>query len=437
MSLTNRILLAMLVGILVGSAINLLRQFIAVDGTLSIVINTYLVEGVFDVIGKIFIASLKLLVVPLVLVSLICGASSLGDSARMGPIAGKTLSLYLLTTALAISVAVFVAVMVGPGTGVDMQASTSFEATPPPPLKEVLVDIFPTNPIQAMAEGKMLQIIVFALLFGWAISHAGEAGRRVASFFRDMEAVVMKMVALLIELAPWGVFTLLARLFSDMGLSAIVDLGAYFATVLVVLIFHALVVYGSLLKLLSGLAPQVLFKKMRGVWAFAFSTASSGATLPITIRTVEKRLGVHNSVAGFTLPLGATINMDGTAIMQGVATVFIAQVYGIDLTLGGYLTVILTATLASIGTAAVPGVGLITLAMVLEQAGLPVEGIALIIGVDRLLDMARTAVNVTGDATVSLIVARSENQLDEAVFLNPNADLNARDSEELPAANTP
>jgi Na+/H+-dicarboxylate symporter len=291
-----------------------------------------------------------------------------------------------------------------------------------PPLSEVIVNIFPTNPFAAMAEGNMLQIIVFALLVGYAISHAGESGRRIAGFFRDMESVVMKMVGILMELAPWGVFALLVKLFAGMGLEAILDLGKYFLTVLGVLLFHGLVVYSLLLRFMAGLSPRILLDKMRPVWAFAFSTASSGATLPITLRTVEKRLGVHNSVAGFTVPLGATINMDGTAIMQGVATVFIAQVYGVELGMADYLTVILTATLASIGTAAVPGVGLITLAMVLDQAGLPVQGIALIIGVDRLLDMVRTAVNVTGDATASLVVGKSEGQLDEEVFLDPEAD---------------
>jgi Na+/H+-dicarboxylate symporter len=273
-----------------------------------------------------------------------------------------------------------------------------------------------------MAEGKMLQIIVFALLVGYAIAHAGEQGRRIGSFFRDMEGVVMKMVELLMALAPYGVFALLAKLFSTMGIGAIIDLAGYFFTVLAVLLFHALVVYGTLFKAFTHLSPRMLFSKCRSVWAFAFSTASSGATLPITLNTVERRLGVHNSVAGFTVPLGATINMDGTAIMQGVATVFIAQVYGVDLTATALLTVILTATLASVGTAAVPGVGLVTLALVLEQAGLPVEGIALIIGVDRLLDMVRTAVNVTGDMMVSVVIAKSEKQFDENVFLSDATD---------------
>ena len=436
MSLTNRILISMVAGILLGSLINLLMHSTGISDTFRMLIDQYLVSGLFDLVGRIFVASLKLLVVPLVLVSLICGSSSLGDSARMGPIAIKTLGLYLATTAIAVSLALLFAVLVGPGSHVALESTATFEAQVPPPLIDVLVDIFPSNPVRAMADGKMLQIIVFALLFGYAISHAGEQGRRIASFFRDMEAVIMKMVGILMAMAPYGVFALLAKLFSTMGIGAILDLAAYFFTVLVVLLFHGLVVYSVLLRVFAGLSPRILIRKMRSVWAFAFSTASSGATLPITLRTVERRMGVHNSVAGFTVPLGATINMDGTAIMQGVATVFIAQVYGIDLTLTSFIVVILTATLASIGTAAVPGVGLITLALVLEQAGLPVEGIALIIGVDRLLDMVRTAVNVTGDATVSLIVARSENQFDERVYLNPNADM-GDDEDEQPNLVTP
>ena len=436
MSLTNRILVAMVAGVLLGSIFNLLLHSAGLPAIVRVTIETYLVGGLFDVVGRIFVASLKLLVVPLVMVSLICGSSSLGHSSRMGPIAVKTLGLYLATTGIAVTVALLFAVFVGPGSNVALGADAHFQASPAPPLSDVLVDIFPSNPVQAMAEGKMLQIIVFALLFGYAISRAGEAGRRLAAFFRDMEEVVMKMVEILMSLAPYGVFALLAKLFSTLGIGAILDLAGYFFTVLAVLLFHALVVYSLLLKGFTGLSPRMLLMKMRPVWAFAFSTASSGATLPITLRTVERRMGVQNSVAGFTVPLGATINMDGTAIMQGVATVFIAQVYGIDLSLGAFITVILTATLASIGTAAVPGVGLITLALVLEQAGLPVEGIALIIGVDRLLDMVRTAVNVTGDAAVSVIVASSEQQFDESIFCDPQAGLAevAREETAVPRA---
>ena len=434
MTLTNRILLAMVGGIVLGSLLNLIAHASVVDGTISVIIDDWLVGGIFDVVGRIFVASLKLLVVPLVFVSLVCGSASLGDSARMGPIAGKTLLFYLSTTGIAVTLGLLIAVFIGPGMSVQLETDATFVPTAPPPLKEVLVNIFPDNPVKAMANGEMLQIIVFALLFGYAISHAGDPGRRMTNFFTDLEAIVMKMVGVLMALAPFGVFALLARLFANMGIGAIVDLAAYFFTVLGVLLLHGIMTYSLLLKGFTGLPPLVMMRKMRSVWAFAFSTSSSGATLPITLRTVEKRLGVHSSVAGFTIPLGATVNMDGTAIMQGVATVFIAQVYGFDLSLTSYVTVIVTATLASIGTAAVPGVGLITLAMVLEQAGLPVEGIALIIGVDRLLDMVRTVVNITGDATASVIVSRSEKQFDEDVFFNPNADLQPEAEETVPAS---
>ena len=422
MSLTNKILLAMIAGIFVGAGLNVFLPVLSESAVF--LLNKYVVEGLFELVGQVFIASLKLLVVPLVLVSLICGSSSMGDSARMGPIAVKTLLLYLGTTAVAISMALFIAVLVSPGEAVSLDTNVMFEAKSPPPLIQVLIDIFPSNPFAAMAEGRMLQVIVFALLVGYSISHAGEAGVRIANFFRDMEEVVMRMVSVMMAFAPYGVFALLAKLFATMGIGTILDLAAYFFTVLGVLVLHGALTYGLMVKAFTGLSPVPMFQKMRRVWAFAFSTASSGATLPITLRTVEKGLGVKNSVAGFTVPLGATINMDGTAIMQGVATVFIAQAYGIDLTLSTFVTVILTATLASIGTAAVPGVGLITLALVLEQAGLPLEGIALIIGVDRLLDMVRTAVNVTGDAAVSLVVGRSEREQELEAYLDPNAGRN-------------
>jgi len=274
-----------------------------------------------------------------------------------------------------------------------------------------------------MAEGNMLQVIVFAILIGLAIGRSGEAGQRLAQQFNDWNDVMMSLVTMLMKLAPYGVFCLLFSLFAVQGLGVVGDLAVYMITVLVVLFLHAALVYPALLKFLAGLHPLMFLRKMRNTQLFAFSTASSSATIPVTLRTVEKRLGVSNRIASFTVPLGATINMDGTAIMQGVATAFIAQAFGLDLSFTDYLLVIATATLASIGTAGVPGVGLITLAMVLQQVGLPVEGIALIIGVDRILDMVRTAVNVTGDAMVSTVVGKTEGALDQAVFDDPDAGL--------------
>jgi len=410
----------MVAGLVLGVALNMLRTHgLEPGGWLERGLQSFLIDGLFYVVGAVFMASLKLLVVPLVFVSLVCGAASLDDLSRLGRIGGKTLGLYLGTTAIAISVALSAAALIRPGDGLDLPTNLEFAPRAAPGWTETLVNIFPSNPIQAMAEGNMLQIIVFALLFGFAMSLSADPGRRLLAVFEDLNKVVLRLVTVLMEIAPYGVFCLLARIFADQGLGAIAQLASYFSVVLAVLLFHGLVVYPVLLRILSGLNPRIFLRKMRAPISFAFSTASSNATLPVTLETAEDRLGVDNRVASFTIPLGATINMDGTAIMQGVATVFIAQAYGLDLSAAQYLGVVLTATLASIGTAGVPGVGLIMLALVLRQANLPVEGIALIIGVDRLLDMVRTAVNITGDAAVTCIVAQSEGQLDAEAFQAP------------------
>ena len=400
----------MSLGLLLGSAVHIIAP--ADDG----MVMVYFINGLFDIGGKVFIASLKLMVVPLVFVSLVCGASNLSDGSSMGRIGLKTIGLYLITTAIAISLALIAATTINPGEGINLAAQSEFVVKDSPSIKQVLINIVPTNPINAMAEGNMLQVIVFAILIGVAINKCGEPGQRVRATLNDWDAVIMRLVMMLMTVAPIGVFCLMVTLFANMGFSAIGDLLKYFLTVVLVLLLHFSGTFSLLIRFVANLNPMTFYRKFSPVMAYAFSTASSNATLPITLENVEKRLGVKNEVASFTVPLGATINMDGTAIMQGVATVFIAQAYNIDISMTGYLMVVLTATLASIGTAGVPGVGLITLAMVLTQVGLPVEGIALIIGVDRLLDMLRTAVNVTGDAMVSTVVARSENQFDESVF---------------------
>ncbi len=425
MSLTKRILIAMAAGLGVGILLNIVMQQGLLDATVTGWLDEFIVVGVFDAVGRIFVASLKLLVVPLVFVSLVCGASSLGGNSRMGAMAAKTLALYVMTTAVAISIALLLGNLVRPGDGIGLGEASSFAAKSAPSLKDVIVNIFPSNPIQAMAEGNMLQVIVFSLLMGIAIAQSGESGSRVKAWFEDMNDIVMKMVGILMELAPYGVFCLLAKLFAGLGAGAIVDLSLYFSTVVLALVLHCFGVYGMILKTITRINPMTFFRHLRPLMMFAFSTSSSNATLPITLRTAEEKLGVDNRVASFTVPLGATINMDGTAIMQGVATAFIAQAYQVDIGLSGYLMVVLTATLASVGTAGVPGVGLITLAMVLQQVNLPVEGIALIIGVDRLLDMIRTAVNVTGDSMVTLTVAKSEGLWDETTF-NEQPSLAAR-----------
>ncbi|WP_070968999.1 dicarboxylate/amino acid:cation symporter [Vibrio sonorensis] len=414
MSLTSRVILGMVAGILTGFII---RTLFTDNGF----VDAYIVNGLFEVGGKIFIASLKMLVVPLIFVSLVCGTSSLKDISTLGRMGGKTLAFYITTTAVAITLALVMGNLFQPGAGADLTAANTFTSAEAPSLGQVIIDMFPTNPISAMAEGKTLQVIVFAVLFGIAISAAGKPGERIAAIFSDLNEVIMKLVALLMNIAPYGVFFLMAKLFTGLGLGAIVNLAEYFLVLAGTLILHGLVTYSLMLKGLTGLSPITFLRKMEDAIMFAFSTASSNATIPVTMETVKNRMGVNNRVASFTVPLGATVNMDGTAIMQGVATAFIAQAFNIDLTMTDYLMVIMTATLASVGTAGVPGVGLVMLAMVLNQVGLPLEGIALIMGVDRLLDMIRTAVNITGDSAVSVIVAKSEGAFDESRFHDPHA----------------
>jgi len=423
MNLTQRILLAMATAILLGSATQQLLLWPEIPSWLATTLSDGLAGGIFYVGGQIFVASLKVLVVPLVFISLVCGTCQLQGQSSLGRLSLKAIGLYLLTTAIAISIAILVAELLQPGMGIEMSTAADFTAPASQPLSQVFINIFPNNPVKAMAEGNMLQVIVFAILIGLAISRSGAHGERLTQQFNDWNEIMMTLVTLLMKLAPYGVFCLLFSLFAKQGLGVIGDLALYMVTVLLVLGIHALGVYPLLLKAFSGLNPVMFLRKMRNTQLFAFSTASSSATIPVTLRAVEQRLGVSNRIASFTVPLGATINMDGTAIMQGVATVFIAQAFGLELGLTDYLLVIATATLASVGTAGVPGVGLVTLAMVLQQVGLPVEGIALIIGVDRILDMVRTAVNVTGDATVSCIVANSEDAMDKTIFNDRDAGL--------------
>ncbi len=410
-NLTTTILLAMLFGGILGSIFNIFFMDIAF-------VRVVLIDNVFHVIGQIFIDSLKMLVVPLVFISLVCGTASLGDISKLGRLGGKALLFYILTTALAITIALGLAVTISPGEGFNKESveTVEFVAKESPSLAQTIINMIPNNPVEAMANGDMLPLIVFSILFGIAIVMAGESGKRIEKRFNDYNAIMMQMVNILMKLAPLGIFCLIAKTFSLQGIDLIKPLFGYFMVVVTALLLHGFISYSILLKVFSGLSIRKFISKMRRVQVFAFSTASSNATIPVNVENTTNRFGVDNSVASFTIPLGATINMDGTAIMQGVATVFIANVYGIDLTMSDYLMVILTATLASIGTAGVPGVGLIMLAMVLDQVGLPVEGIALIIGVDRLLDMMRTAVNVTGDAAATVIIAKSENGLNKEIY---------------------
>jgi Na+/H+-dicarboxylate symporter len=368
-----------------------------------------------------FITALKMLVVPLVLFSLISGVLGIGEVSTLGKIGFKSFLLYLLTTAIAIATAIFFAALSGIGEGVKLTSSASFQAKEAPPLSEVFINIIPSNIFKAFSEGEMLQIIFFAILFGISVLMLGKKAKEIAKGVELLNEVMMNMVNIIMLTAPYAVFALIARAISTLGLDLLMSLSGYVFVLVFALGVHLFGTLMVILKLFSGMSIKTFLKKMRNVQLFAFGTSSSNATIPVTLKTVTQRLGVDNSVASFTIPFGATINMDGTAIMQGVATVFIANVYGVDLSIADYLTVIVMSVLASIGTAGVPGVGLIMLSMVFAQVGLPVEGIGLILGVDRLLDMLRTAVNVSGDSVVSIVVAKSEGKLDPKIYNNPDA----------------
>lgn len=409
-SLSTKIFIGLILGLITGIIFNFIPE--------GFIRDELLIDGVFYLVGQAFLKAIMMLVVPLVFISLVNGAASMGDIKKLGRIGVKTVLFYLATTAIAISIALSLSTVFKPGVGLNLSNSSLSEVTikEATPLVEVILDMIPNNPIASMANGNMLQIIVFAMLIGVGLSTLGEKTKMITNLFQQLNDLIMKIVDFVMIIAPIGVFGLIARTFATQGFDAMIPLIKYMSLVLISLLIHATIVYGGLLKLFTRLSPIRFFKKFFPAISVAFSTSSSSATLPVSMEIAEENLGISKDVASFTLPLGATINMDGTAIMQGVATVFIAQIYGVDLTLSSFLTVILTATLASIGTAGVPGVGMIMLSMVLQSVGLPVEGIALIMGIDRILDMARTSVNITGDAVCTMIVAKAEGEFNEEIF---------------------
>lgn len=412
MGLSTKIFVALIMGALLGVGIHYLVP--ASDFR-----DKVIIEGVFYVVGQGFIRLMQMLVVPLVFCSLICGSMAIGDTKTLGKVGVKTVLFYLFTTAVAVIIALTTAYVINPGIGLDMesvQVSDVTASTTSTNLVDTILNIIPKNPVSSMANGDMLPIIVFAIFVGIMLAKLGSKASTVANFFSEFNDVMMEMTMAIMKVAPIGVFCLIARTFANLGFSAFVPMLKYMGSVTLALILQCFVVYQVLLFIFTRLNPLKFIKKFAPVMGFAFSTATSNATIPMSIDTLSKKMGVSKQISSFTIPLGATVNMDGTSIMQGVAVVFIAQVYGMDLTLANLATVVLTATLASIGTAGVPSVGLVTLSMVLTSVGIPVEGIALIMGIDRILDMMRTAVNITGDAVCTTIVADQEKLLDREVF---------------------
>ncbi len=416
LGLTTRIFIALLLGALAG----VILHYAVPSGHIK---DEIIINGIFYVVGQGFIRLMQMLVAPLVLCSLICGSMAIGDTKKLGQVGVRTLIFYLITTALAITVALSVANLINPGMGLDISSIKSAtdvttDTAQTASFSETLLNIIPKNPFTSLAEGNMLQIIVFALIVGVILAKLGDRTETVANFFSQFNDIMMEMTMIVMKIAPIGVFCLIGKTFAGIGFDAFVPLLKYMAAVLLGLAVQCLIVYLGFLKIFTGLNPVKFLKNFFPVMAFAFSTATSNATIPLSIDTLAKKMGVSKKISSFTIPLGATINMDGTAIMQGAAVVFVAQAFGIQLSFTDYVTVIGTATLASIGTAGVPGVGLITLTMVFNSIGLPVEGIGLIMGIDRILDMTRTAVNITGDAVCTTIVANMNQALDKEVFRN-------------------
>jgi len=428
--LHTRILIGMVLGLVVGVAINALQDPIDQLRTTSTLFDalTGFVASANAFAGDLFLRALRFIAVPIVLFSLVVGASTLDDVSRLGRIGGRTVLLYISTTAVAITLGLVLANLVQPGTFVPealrdqlaaagaAAAGAKVDTAVAPDTWQVLLDIVPANPFTAIAQGQMLQVVTTALLLGLALTRVPtELAKPVVSLFEALNEAVLMMVHGIMALAPYAVFALIAKVVAGLGLDVLGALIVYSLTVIVGLGTMVGVVYPTLLRTLGGVGPRRFFGAIAPAQLLAFSSSSSAATLPVTMECVEEGLGVEDEVASFVLPLGATINMDGTALYQGVAAVFIAQLYGLDLSFADQLTIVLTATLASIGTAGVPGVGIVMLVIVLQSVGIPDEamrgGIAIIFGVDRLLDMCRTTCNVTGDAAVATIVAAREDAL--------------------------
>ena len=408
-SLGNWILIGMVLGLITGLFLNFYvkNPFIK---------DIVLMNNVFYLGGNVFIKLMKMLVVPLVFFSIVVGVASISDIRKIGKIGGMTIGIYLLTTALAVTIALAIGMAIKPGLGLNMASMASAaNVTAAQSAPDTILNFIPDNPLSALANGDMIPIIIFGVLIGYILAKLREQTQVVNDFFEQSNHIMMEMTSIVMKFAPIGVFCLMAKTFGSLGFEAILPLGKYVLCVLIGLAIQGFVVYPALLVVFTRLNPLKFFKKFVSVMLFAFSSSASNATIPLNINKLSD-MGVSRDVSSFTIPLGATINMDGTSIMQGVAVMFAAQAYGIDLGTSALLTVIFTAVMASVGTAGVPSVGLVTLTMVFESVGLPVAAIGVIFGIDHILDMFRTAVNVTGDAICTIIVSLRNNGMDKDVF---------------------
>ena len=402
----------MLIGMVLGFIVGLILNFYVTNPLIKDII---LVDNVFYLGGNGFIKLMKMLVVPLVFFSIVVGVASISDIRKIGSIGGRTIGIYLITTALAVTIALIIASFIQPGVGLNMGGLTDANVTSNVTVTDTILNMIPDNPFSSLANGDMLPVIIFGVLVGIILATLKDETNIVNEFFTQGNTVMMEMTRIVMKFAPIGIFCLMAKTFASLGFDGLLPLAKYIICVLIGLAIQAFIVYPSLLVFFTRLNPIKFFKKFISVMFFAFSSSTSNATIPLNLETLSE-LGVSREISAFTIPLGATINMDGTAIMQGCAVMFAAQAYGIDLGTTALLTVIFTAVMASIGTAGVPSVGLITLNMVFGSVGLPVDAIGIIMGIDHILDMFRTAVNVTGDAICTIIVSFKNKSIDLDIF---------------------
>lgn len=408
LKLIHKVFIGLVSGIIVGALLYPMKE--------NPIVSKYIVSGLFEFLGQGFLRLVKMIIVPLVFASLVTGTAAMNDVKKLGRIGIKTLAFFMGTTAIGIIAAIVGANILKPGAGIVLEnvQQTQFVAKEADSFVKVLLNIIPTNPIEALVKGEMLQVIFFAVMTGFVITILGEKAKRLQGIFEEVNSLMLKMVSLIMELAPFGIFGLIGKTFITLGWAAMKPLASFIIVTYILLLFHGLVVYQILLRVYAKESPVAFLKKILAPMTLAFSTSSSAACIPLSLKTLKEEFNVEEKISSFTIPLGATINMDGTAIMQGVATVFIAQLYNIHLTTNDYFMVVLTAVLASIGTAGVPGVGTIMLSMVLSQVGLPLEGIGMILAVDRIVDMGRTTVNITGDLVCSVIIDRIEKRAESA-----------------------
>ena len=411
MSFTKKILFAMAAGIIIGIILNL---YLSDDN----VIKDFLISNIFETISILFLSLLKMIVLPLIFVSIICGTLSISDPNKLTRLGFKTILLYMLSTVIAISIALIISNVFPYSINEIQENSLNGLNINEPKISEknFILNFIPENFFFALSSGNVLQVLFFALFMGITASFIKNEIPVFVDLMENLNQILINIVFVIIKITPLAVFCLLAKTFANQGVDVLTPLIQYFVLVITVLLIHFLGSYYIFLTLFSNLNPFIFYKKLKQLLVFTFSTSSSNASIPYTLDIVTRKYGVDKSFSSFSIPLGATINMDGTAIMQGCATYFLASYYGIALEFTDYLTIIATATLASIGTAGIPSAGIIMLSIILEQIGIPLEGIALLLGVDRLLDMMRTSVNVAGDTCISCIVAKSEGLINTKVF---------------------